>query len=406
MQRFSRRAPEDCLPLKFVSAFIHRVLLFSLGIVLAAAPFAHAQQSTASPESAPAKSAAFAQGKGDSEATQLLRQQGRADSAILDWVLAHSGPIHADVHAGELRVAFTISPAEGWWDKAGDGKLAWHDAPAGNVHLRIFVADSAGRLVPDLSLRATLVDAFGNEQSVPVDFGWYPLVNAYGGNVPIDTDGSYTLRVTIDPQSAPVGHLSARTLPRVVTAVFAAVTVVRSELAPLPPATALAYANEADLLKPCNAALGATITYLWQHSLAGSDKAAGDYFVGYALDSPLLSSTASGGKLRLLEPHGGEMELAVFPRDSRTGRVMPALKLQAVLIAADKTEHGPGDLPLIWHPWFNHYGHSVHLPRSGSYRLRVHIDAPGYRRWGRQSERFAAPADLEFDDVLLKEEKH
>ena len=41
-------------------------------------------------------------------------------------------------------------------------------------------------------------DANGNEQSVPVDFGWYPLINAYGGNFPLDADSVYALRVTID----------------------------------------------------------------------------------------------------------------------------------------------------------------------------------------------------------------
>ena len=100
-------------------------------------------------------------------------------------MLANSGPLKGDIRAGELRIAFTITPAEGWWDKAGGGKLAWHDAPADNVHLRIFVLNLAdGRMVPGLNLRATLIDANGNEQSVPVDFGWYPLINAYGGNVP------------------------------------------------------------------------------------------------------------------------------------------------------------------------------------------------------------------------------
>src|SRR5450755_1413615 len=147
--------------------------------------------STPSP-SAPASSA------GNDPGLRLAQAQGRAESAAVDWVLDNSGPLHGDIHAGEFRVAFTITPAEGWWDKAGGGKLAWHDAPAYNVHLRIFVLDLAdGRLVPGLHLRATLIDANGNEQAAPVAFGWYPLINAYGGNVPLVTDSSYTLRVEI-----------------------------------------------------------------------------------------------------------------------------------------------------------------------------------------------------------------
>jgi hypothetical protein len=59
---------------------------------------------------------------------------------------------------------------------------------------------------------------------------------------------------------------------------------------------------------------------------------------------------------------------------------------------------------LTLHPWFNHYGHSVRLPRKGVYKLHVHFDAPGFRRWGRQSERFASAVDVDFDNVSLKEE--
>jgi len=101
----------------------------------------------------------------------LAEQQGDAESAILNWVLANSGPLTGDTRAGGMRIAFTITAAEGWWDRAGGGKLAWHEAPPANVHLRIFVLDADGRPIPGLNLRATLTDTNGNEQSVPTDFG-------------------------------------------------------------------------------------------------------------------------------------------------------------------------------------------------------------------------------------------
>jgi len=52
--------------------------------------------------------------------------QGQGDSAILNWVLANSGPLKGETLSGEFRIAYTITPAEGWWEKAGSGKLAWH----------------------------------------------------------------------------------------------------------------------------------------------------------------------------------------------------------------------------------------------------------------------------------------
>lgn len=346
---------------------------------------------------------------GNTELARLALEQGRADSAVLDWVLANSGPIKGDTRAGELRIAFTVTPAEGWWDKAGGDKLAWHDAPAGDVHLRIFVVDGAdGRLVPGLTVRARLVDANGNEQSVPVDFGWYPLLNAYGGNLPLEIDSRYTLRVTVDPLGPQHSFSEDDRLTHGTIAEFPPVQISRDALAQLPPATTTAFNGEAELLKPVNAALSAAITALWQHSASGSEKPSGDYFVGYALNYSTLVTTVPKAMLRIrnMIHMAGTTELRVvlFPRDSRTGRLLQGIRPQVNIIAADGTPYGPGEVPLLWHSWFNHYGRSIQLARKNTYKLHVHFDAPGFRRWGRQSERFAAPLDVEFDDVSLKAE--
>lgn len=326
----------------------------------------------------------------------LAKQQGKADTAVLDWVLANSGELKGDMWAGELRIAFTVTPAEGWWDKAGGNALAWHEAPANNVHLRIFVLSlTDGRMVPGLKLRATLTDANGNEQSVPVDFGWYPLMNAYGGNFPLDADSSYTLRVSVDSEG--IEHSTI--------AEFPPVAIAQDAVARLPLATDIAFANEAELLKPCNAALAAAITALWKDSVSGLEEPAGDYFVGYALDYSGLAMPIGGAKLRpknLIELTGKDnVLLTLLIRDSRTGRLIPGLKPQASLIAADGKLYGPGELPLVTHAWLYHYGRITRIPRKGLYKLRVHVDAPGFRRWGKQSERFASPAEVEFDDVGL-----
>jgi len=395
----------------FVFRGRHALLFATLLIAMWLAPNAHGQQPALTnranavnastpvkpPEPMPANGAY----------ARLAQEQGKADSAVLDWVLANSGPVKGDMRAGELRIAFTVTPAEGWWDKAGSGQLTWHAAPAGNVHLRIFVVDASdGRLVPGLSLRATLVDANGNEQSAPADFGWYPLLNAYGGNVPIDADSDYALRVAVDPV-LPQNRLSQdERLTHATIAEFPPVTISRDAILQLPVATSTAFNNEAELLKPCNAALSAAITALWQHSASGSEQPAGDYFAGYALDDSALVPPNLETKLHLRIHVSGkaEVRVVVFPRDSRTGRLIPGLKPQISITAANGAQFGPGELPTIWHPWFNHYGRSVRLPRDGTYKLHVHFDAPGFRRWGRQSERFASALDVDFDNVSLKEE--
>jgi hypothetical protein len=337
-----------------------------------------------------------------SPALSFAQAQGQADTAVLNWVMANSGPLHGDIRTGGFRVAFTITPAEGWWDKAGGGKLAWHEAPANNVHLRIFVLDlSDGRLVPGLSLRATLVDANGNEQSAPAEFGWYPLINAYGGNLPLTADSSYALRVAFD---APAPRSSGARAVQPVIADFPPVAIAQNDVMLLTLATAASEADEAELLKPCNAALSAAITALWQQSASGAERPQADYFVAYALDE-VDTPLARLRMKNLLEFSGMEsLRLEVLVRDARTGRLLPGLKPLARLVAADGTVYGPGELPLTWHPWLNHYGRNLRVPRKGLYALHVSFDAPGFRRWGRQSGRFASPAEVEFDGLSLRPE--
>jgi hypothetical protein len=363
------------------------------------------------PSSAPGKTGGAApppSAQPAGEGVRLAQAQGRAETAAVDWVLANCGPLHGDTHAGEFRVAFTITPAEGWWDKAGGGKLAWHDAPAYNVHLRIFVLDLAdGRLLPGLHLRATLIDANGNEQAAPIAFGWYPLINAYGGNVPLDADSSYTLRVAIardakEAADAPQPPSQER-LTRTTVAEFPAVPIAQNDIMLLPQATAnVSTADEAELLKPYNDALSAAITALWQQSASGAEEPSDDYFVAYALED----SASAGLRMKNLFEFSGKnnVRLELVVRDSRTGRLIPGLVPQASLVAADGTVIEPVELPPTWRSWLDHYGRSLRIPRKGTYTLSVSLDAPGFRRWGRASGRFAAPAEIEFDNLSLKPE--
>ena len=368
--------------------------------------------SETTPAFAPAPPASTpAENSGLGEDLRLAMLQGKGDSAILDWVLANSGPVKEQIEAGMFRVLYTVTPAEGWWEKAGGGKLAWHEAPVNQVHLRIFVADrSDGRLVPGLSLEATLIDANGNEQALPVAFGWYPLVNAYGGNIPV-TDGSYRLRVRIafpemrEAQPAATGEQLARGegLARITVAEFPAVTILQNEVMLLPLATETSFAAEAELLKPCNEALNAAITALWRQSTSGEEKSDGNYFVAYALgDTAWATPLARLRRKGMLDFSGKEnTRLEVLVRDSRTGRLIPFLAPQARLDADGELYDG-GELTPLRHPWLNLYGRNVRLPRKGSYRLRVTLEAPGFHRWGRKSERFALPSQVEFDGVSLR----
>ena len=70
----------------------------------------------------------------------------------------------------------------------------------------------------------------------------------------------------------------------------------------------------------------------------------------------------------LLELTGKDnVRLAFLARDSRTGRLIPGLKPQASLIAADGKLYGPGELPLVGHSWLYHYDGNARIPRKGLY---------------------------------------
>lgn len=372
-----------------------------------AASSAAAATTPAAPNAAAGSAPAGAE-SGATQAARLTRLAGSAESAVADWVLQHSGPLTGEATAGEFRVAFTVTPAEGWWEMAGDGKLAWHEAPANHVHLRVFVLNrSDGRLIPGLDVAVTLIDDNDNERVAPVAYGWYPLLNAYGGNIPLSSDGSYRLRIRIaapewravPPSESEEAAERGDGMARLTTVEFPAVNIAQNEVMLLPLATETTFSTEAELLKPCNDALSAGITALWQHSAAGDEKADRDYFVAYALGEAAQARTMGLLRRNLSGKENPWLEVLVL--DSRTGRPIPAVP-HFSLTSADGNMDDRGELAPVRRPWLNVYGRTVRMPRKGSYTLRVSFDAPGFRRWGRQSERFAQPAEVEFEDLMLK----
>ena len=387
----------EIVALRIVNPTCRCALLALLWLAVGIAPASAAQQAeadAAQSDSSAAKPSATA------DPTHLAQLQGACDSMVLDWVLANAGPLKGDAHSAGLRVTFTVTAAEGWWDNGAGGKLVWHDAPAGNMHLRIFVSGLAdGRMLSGLAVHARLTDANGNAVSVPSDFGWYPLLNAYGGNLPLDADGSYSLHVTVEADS-----IEGRSEP--VTVDFDAVEITHELLGHLPLATDISFAQEAELLRPGNAALSSAVTALWQQTASGAEQTAGDYFIGYAAgDAASITPHRGAG------PHRATLHAlrfytasaaAIFPRDARTGRVIPGLAVRADLISADGKPAGGELLPFIHAPWFSFYEATLNAPPKAGYKLRVRFSPPSFRRWGRQGERFAAPVDVEFGNVSLK----
>lgn len=177
-------------------------------------------------------------------------------------------------------------------------------------------------------------------------------------------------------------------------------------LASLPLATAIGFPEEAEMLRPGNAARTASITELWKQTDSGAEEAAGDYFIGYAVGETSVvnahrDADAHRAGLRAFG-RGGSVAIAVFPRDARTGRVVAGLEVNAELLSSANQSFGGGALSPAHALWFDLYQRTLGAPRKAVYKLRVRFAAPGFRRWGRQSELFAAPVDVELHNVILK----
>jgi hypothetical protein len=138
----------------------------------------------------------------EADATQLdlAREQGRAYRKALDHMVenvAHDGGMQP---ADQYLVAYAIEEAEGMfmWE---DGGLVWHDPEEDNLHVEIAVCDASdGRFIPELTVTATLIGPDGEEVGTHRhELLWHPMMLHYGRNWKVPADGTYTLKVHVDP---------------------------------------------------------------------------------------------------------------------------------------------------------------------------------------------------------------
>ena len=136
----------------------------------------------------------------DQRQLDLARGEGEAYQRSLRYMVeevAHTGAIQ---DAGDYVVGIAQEEAEGMY-QLQDGELTFVEPSAENCHLEVAVADAAdGRFVPYLSVTAELSNEDG-ETVGPVDlpFLWHPGLYHYGANLTVPGDGTYDVRVQIEP---------------------------------------------------------------------------------------------------------------------------------------------------------------------------------------------------------------
>ena len=136
----------------------------------------------------------------DERQLALAREQGDAYRRALDHMATEVAEDGGTQRAGDYLVGYAVEEAEGM-DRMTDGRLEWQQPGDDNLHVEIAVCDAAdGRFVPCLEVTATLVDPDGTEVGTHEHpLLWHPMLYHYGRNWKVPRDGTYTLRVHVEP---------------------------------------------------------------------------------------------------------------------------------------------------------------------------------------------------------------
>lgn len=135
----------------------------------------------------------------------------------------------------------------------------------------------------------------------------------------------------------------------------------------------------------------------------GGEVHAGDYIVAYAVEAAEGMYHMENGDLVMHEPDAENIHIEVSVRDGADNRFIPNLNIRVTLIDPDGNEVGTHEQPFVWHPWLYHYGRNWQVAQSGTYTMRVHINAPDFPRHDEiNGKRYATDVDVEFDDVKIK----
>jgi hypothetical protein len=137
----------------------------------------------------------------DQRQPDLAREEGDAYQRSLEYMVeevAHTGAV---TEAGDYKVGIAQEEAEGMYELRGEGELEWQEPTDENCHLEVSVSDAAdGRFIPYASVRVTLVAEDGREIGpLEVPYVWHPGLHHYGVNLEVPGDGTYTVRVKIEP---------------------------------------------------------------------------------------------------------------------------------------------------------------------------------------------------------------
>lgn len=140
-----------------------------------------------------------------SEATQkqldLAKEQGEAYGRALKFMTGTVANDGGQQEAGEYLIGYAVEEAEGMYEWMGAGNLHWHAPEDENLHVEVVVCDASdGRFIPVVKAFATLIDPDGNDLGTHEQpLMWHPMMYHYGRNWTVPKDGTYTLKIRVEP---------------------------------------------------------------------------------------------------------------------------------------------------------------------------------------------------------------
>jgi uncharacterized protein involved in high-affinity Fe2+ transport len=89
--------------------------------------------------------------------------------------------------------------------------------------------------------------------------------------------------------------------------------------------------------------------------------------------------------------------------DAADGRFVPETTVRATVTDEDGEDHGPFELPLLWHPGLYHYGSNVELPGDGTYDVPVEVEPPTFVRHDETNgDRYGESVEVTFEGVEVE----
>ncbi|MGN6566583.1 MAG: iron transporter [Flavipsychrobacter sp.] len=346
------------------------------------------------------------------EATKKQLKDARAEGDSVEkctqWILNEVGTTAGTVRAGEYKIAYAITPPEGWYEFSNNAVTWKEPAKDAKAHLYLFVLDGAdGRIVPSLDIHTTILNSEGNVVDYKaLPYTWIPMINGYGDNIKLTGNDDYTIKVKIQPPTFHRHDPYNGDRFTQLTEANITVHVNTHELAKKKPLSELMEQHQ-NIAKLSGKAFKHTLKDMYKQANDGKDTIAGDYFVAVAVEYAEGWWHYAGDKFRYKienEESGktnAHVEVAIC--DAKTTRFMHDMNVQATLYE-DSKSIGTKHEPFMWHPWLYHYGENWRVPMASKhYRIHVHFDPPPYKRYGRlYGKQFTDPVDLDFDDIHIK----